>query len=80
MVGDFVRLAPPDAVSAVVLDAMLEGAADHAQPERLAEYVGMDGDVHHQRVVLALLDHFIKLFGDHVAESLGVALTVNHML
>src|SRR4051812_1816886 len=74
------RPRPPHPGSARVLDAVPEGSAQSAQPERLAKHVGVDRDIHHERVALALLDHLVELVDDHVAEVGGVLLAVDDHL
>src|SRR6266571_698214 len=75
--GYLARPRPPDAVPVFVLDAMLEREAQRPQPERLAENVGVDRDVAHERVLFALLDHLVELIDQHVAELAGTVLAVH---
>src|SRR6266705_1817659 len=75
--GYLARPRPPDAVPVFVLDAMLEREAQRPQPERLAENVGVDRDVAHERVLFALLDHLVELIDQHVAELAGAVLAVH---
>src|SRR6185369_11695866 len=71
------RARPPHARGAGVLDAMPQRSTQAAQPERVAEYVGVDRHAHDQRVARALLDHLVELVDDHVAEVGGVLLAVD---
>src|SRR6185295_2018524 len=60
-----------------VLQAVPERGAQAPQAERLAENVGVNRDIHHERVPLALLHHLVELVDDHVGE-LGCAAAAMH--
>ena len=47
MVGNVAGPHPPGLFGLWMADAMLQGTAQHAQPERLPEHVGVHRDVHH---------------------------------
>src|SRR5260221_14733208 len=59
--GDLARPSPPDAVPIFVLDTVFERDAQRSQSERLAEHVGVDRDVAHERMFHALLEHLVEL-------------------
>src|SRR6266568_677533 len=75
--GDLPGPRPPRELALPVLDAVLERRAQRPQPERLAENVGVDRDVAHERVPFALLDHLVELVDQHVAELAGAGLAVH---
>src|SRR5689334_9425916 len=60
--------------------AMTQGGAQPPQAEGLSEDVGVDRDIHHQRMAGALLQHLVELVDDHVAELFRPLLAVHHML
>src|SRR5207237_5129592 len=69
--GDVPGSAPPD-FFAFPLKAMLERRPQAPQPKGLAEYVGVNRDIHHERVALALPAPRVEIVDDHVAEVRGV--------
>jgi hypothetical protein len=78
--GDLAGPGAPHLVLRLAFQAVAQRLAQQAQAERLAEDVGVDRDVHHQRMPLALLGHLVELLHDHVAEVAGVLLAVRDHL
>ena len=78
VICDISRFAKPDAIVQLVLDAMPQRRAQPSQPERLSADVGVDGDIVHQRLLDALLDHLLELINDHVAECLRAMLALDN--
>ena len=60
-------------------EAVLQRLAQRPQPEGVTEDVGVDRDVAYQRMLFALLDHFLELIDQHVAELAPAVLAVDHL-
>src|SRR6476660_9524446 len=57
---------------------MFERLAQRMQAERLSEDVRMDRAVVYERLIDALLDHFIELINAHLAEFARAVLTMDN--
>src|SRR5688500_9495149 len=79
VVRDIPGFALPHALHQLARKAMLERLAQWTQPERIAEDVGVDRDVAHERVLRALLCHFLELVDEHVAELATRVLAVHDL-
>ena len=82
VVGDLARQGEPDALALGVVDDVAQRSGEQAEPERLAHRHRVQRDGAHQRVVNALLDHFVELV-DRVhgsgAEIIGHGRTSSEM-
>jgi hypothetical protein len=63
--------------ASAVLSTVLERLAQWRETERLAHHEGMQRNGHHQRLLFALLDHFVETVDDHVAEVARGAVAVD---
>src|SRR5262249_18397199 len=67
--ADLAGAGQPHAVAG--LQAVLEGAAEPADPVRAPDDEGMEGDGAHERLARGLREHLIELVHDHLRELVG---------